>query len=94
MVSAEVDAAADAEGVLAWFDVPSNTLAIGMCMSIMGAFTGNAVGNFVDATFDNSAGVVALGTLVCNALFAVLGISLGCLLGMFPLCFYNEDDAR
>ena len=25
---------------------------------------------------------------------AVLGISVGCLLGMFPLLFYSEDDAR
>ena len=48
-----------------------------MVFSVLGAASGNALGNLVDAKLPNwPTPSVPAGTFVCNALFALVGLSL------------------
>lgn len=56
-------------------DAEENRLLVAMFMAITGAAAGNALGGMVDGTL-KATGDVAVGTLCCNALFALLGLLL------------------
>ena len=62
--------------LIAYLDADKNRLLVAMTMSVLGAASGNALGSYVDAALGADADAVPRGTLVCNSLFAVLGISL------------------
>jgi len=62
--------------LFAFLDADENRLIVAMLCSIAGAASGNALGNLVDAQLPNWPSSVPAGTLVCNTLFAVLGVSL------------------
>jgi len=63
--------------LFAFLDAPENRLIVAMCCSIAGAASGNALGNFVDSALPNwPSPEVPTGTLVCNTIFAILGVSL------------------
>jgi len=62
--------------LIAFLDYPSNRLLVAMSFSVMGAATGNAVGNLVDEVLANPSSTIPRGTLVCNSLFAALSLSL------------------
>jgi len=70
------DDAQELPALIAAFDTGEHRLLVAMTMAILGAATGNAVGNAVDEVLAKDGDDVRRGTLVCNGLFALLGLSL------------------
>ena len=66
--------------LFAFLDAEHNRLVVGMLCSISGAYVGNALGNAVDGsdaiTKPLAKWDLAAGTLVCNTVFAIFGVSL------------------
>lgn len=65
--------------LFSFLDAGENRLLVAMVCSIAGAATGNALGNWVDNSLVPGGvvlGSVPAGTLVCNTVFALLGVSL------------------
>ena len=64
----------DLPALITLLDNDASRLLVAMTCSIIGATTGNAVGNLIDSKFSGDR--VPRGTLVCNTLFAALALSL------------------
>jgi len=60
--------------LLSFLDEEENRLLVAMACAVAGAASGNYVGGLIDGS--GSTGVFALGTLGCNILFGLLGLSL------------------
>ena len=73
---ADVDADLDnLPALLAFLESDKNRLLVAMSASVLGAASGNVLGSYVDEQLPNALHVPR-GTLVCNGLFALLGLSL------------------
>ena len=66
----------DLPAIFSFLDAEENRLLVSMAMAIAGAASGNVIGNYVDDVLLTTGELVPRGTLVCNTLFALLGISL------------------
>lgn len=62
--------------LISGLDAEENRLVVAIACSIAGAFTGNALGDFLDSRAVADKSAVNFGTLGCNFVFAVLGLTL------------------
>lgn len=77
-VDSDVISYSELPALISFLDADENRLLVAMACSIAGAASGNALGNIVDSKLPNGflSPEVPAGTLVCNALFALFGVSL------------------
>lgn len=76
----------DREGTLALIEgeknwiasTPWNQLSLSILFAVCGAYTGNKVADDITPKYIKSS-VLPMGTLICNALFGLLGLSLNCM---------------
>ena len=59
---------------------PRNQLALSILFAVCGAYVGNKVADVITPKFiESSSAVLPMGTLICNSLFGLLGLSLNCM---------------
>jgi len=62
--------------LISFLDEEDNRLLVGMACAAAGACCGNAIAASIEGYFGSDGAIVSRGTLACNTLFAVLGLSL------------------